>query len=203
MSTVVSKADCCLDSCCVECDPDLPDIETPFWGSVHEMPNTLTEEGKFHRKGFPRIPDIYLDGTEYESVGYNGQAYVSMWNRTIFEETFAFIFSAQYNDGHVVEVAVHELFGNEEEAEYQANRFSDVMGRVPLLFREKIENLYLRPGNLNLKLEYKSEIYSHFRNLCGRLRCMGWRWQWWHCHPLHRCWRRITSEGKLRGSVCS
>ena len=57
MSTVVSKADCCLDSCCVECDPDLPDIETPFWGSVHEMPNTLTEEGKFYRKGFARIPE--------------------------------------------------------------------------------------------------------------------------------------------------
>ena len=150
MSLVVSKADCCLDSCCAECDPDLPDIETPFWGSVHEMPNTITEEGKFHRKGFSRIPDIYLDGTAYESVGYNGQAYVSMWNRTIFEETFAFIFSAQYNDGHVVEVAVHELFGTEEEAEYQANRFSDVMGRVPLLFREKIENLYLCPGNILL-----------------------------------------------------
>ena len=69
-----------------------------------------------------------------------------MWDGTRYERTFAFIFSAEYNDGHIVEVAVHEDFVNDSSAKFQATTYSDVMGRVPLLFRKKITNLHLRPG---------------------------------------------------------
>jgi len=129
-TTSQPKQDCCVDSCCTECDPELPDIETPFWGTVHQMPNTITEE----------------DGTSFERASYSRQAYVNMWDGTRYERTFAFIFSAEYIDGHIVEVAVHEDFVNDSSAKFQATTYSDVMGRVPLLFRKKITNLHLRPG---------------------------------------------------------
>ena len=37
---------CCQDSCCTECDPDMSGVETPFFGTAHQMPGTITEQGR-------------------------------------------------------------------------------------------------------------------------------------------------------------
>ena len=70
-----------------------------------------------------------------------------MWDGTDWEETFAFIFSAVFTDTtpyQIVQVAVHESFGISSEAEIHAARYSEVMGRVPYLFRSGIQGLPLR-----------------------------------------------------------
>ena len=38
--------ECCQDSCCEVCDPDLPDVDTPFFGTGHQIPDTITAEGR-------------------------------------------------------------------------------------------------------------------------------------------------------------
>ena len=72
--------------------------------------------------------------------------YVSMWDGSSMEQTYAFIFEAQFSDGMTVTVAVHASFGSPSGAEFQATRYAEVMGRAPLLFRQKVVNLHLRPG---------------------------------------------------------
>ena len=49
--------DCCVDTCCSYCDPYLPDVETPFYGTGHQMPDTITQQSDYisdsHFSTFP------------------------------------------------------------------------------------------------------------------------------------------------------
>ena len=47
LSVSQPQEDCCIDTCCRECDPHLPDVETPFYGTGHQMPDTITEQGEY------------------------------------------------------------------------------------------------------------------------------------------------------------
>jgi len=129
----VSDPSCCQDSCCEECEPYLPDVDTPFFGTGHQIPNTIIAE----------------DGTVYDSTTYIGQKYVGIFNGTDHERTLAFIFSAVFSDDLDVEVAVHPLACGEDvlEAEILATTYSEVLGRVPRIFRNNITNFHLRPGS--------------------------------------------------------
>ena len=71
-----------------------------------------------------------------------------MFDGTTFERTYAYIFSARFTDGPILEVAVHpEACGDDVvEAEILSSTYSEVMGRIPFIFRNKITNLHLRPG---------------------------------------------------------
>ena len=60
--------------------------------------------------------------------------YVSMWDGSSWDQTYAFIFEAQYSDGMTVTVAVHAAFGSVGAAEFQATRYAAIMGRAPLMF---------------------------------------------------------------------
>ena len=73
---------------------------------------------------------------------------MGIFNGTDHEETLAFIFAAEFSDDLVVEVAVHPLACDEEvqEAEILASTYSEVLGRVPRIFRNNITNFHLRPG---------------------------------------------------------
>jgi len=128
----LSYPECCQSTCCDECDPDLPDIDTPFFGTGHQIPDTIIAE----------------DGTVYDSTSYIGRKFVGIFNGTDHEETLAFIFASEFSDDLVVEVAVHPLACGEDaqEAEILASTYSEVLGRVPKIFRNNITNFHLRPG---------------------------------------------------------
>ena len=84
----------------------------------------------------------------FDSATYIGQQFVDIFNGTDFERTFAFIFSAEFSDDLEVEVAVHPSACGDDvvEAEILATTYSDVMGRIPTLFRKNITSFHLRPG---------------------------------------------------------
>ena len=44
----IVEEDCCVDTCCSDCDPYLPDVETPFYGTGHQMPDTITQQGIYN-----------------------------------------------------------------------------------------------------------------------------------------------------------
>jgi len=124
------EQNCCQSTCCSDCDPYMPWVQPPFGGTALEIPDSITE----------------ADQTAFIGASYTGQMYVDMWDGSSFEQTYAFIFVAQYSDGMTVTVAVHAAFGSTGAAEFQATRYATIMGRVPFMFRQKILNLHLRPG---------------------------------------------------------
>ena len=100
-----------------------------------------------------------LDGTMYDSTSYIGRKFVGIFNGTDHEETLAFIFAAEFSDDLVVEVAVHPQACDvdAQEAEILASIYSEVLGRVPRIFRNNITNFHLRPGKKGCKVVMKSK----------------------------------------------
>lgn len=97
--------------------------------------------------------NYFLDGTVFDSAIFIGQDFVDIFNGTDFERTFAFIFSAKFRDDLTVELAVHPLACENDvlQAEILATTYSDVMGRIPKIFRNNITRFHLRPGKVICK----------------------------------------------------
>ena len=62
--------DCCIDTCCRECDPHLPDVETPFYGTGHQMPDTITEQGEYWLNSETPILEVPLCSVVIMSSSY-------------------------------------------------------------------------------------------------------------------------------------
>ena len=108
-----------------------------------------TRVGCIPDKGLVIGTQFSLDGSVFDSVNYIGQEFVEIFNGTDFEKTFA-LFTAEFSDGLAVEVAVHPLACGDDvvEAEILATTYCEVMGRVPMLFRNGIKRFHMRPGNV-------------------------------------------------------
>ena len=60
----------------------------------------------------------------------------------------AYLFTAQFNDHDNVEIRCNPEFG-QEDAYVQAEKYGRVLGRLPELFRSRVENMDLNKGESN------------------------------------------------------
>jgi len=107
---------------------------TPFQGTLWDFPNIIRKE----------------DGTTFENISFVGRPLKTMWDHRVIPQDWievnAFVFNASFSDGKDVEVRVNPEFETEGKAEEQAKKYSEIIGRVPRLFRERLEILDLNNG---------------------------------------------------------
>merc|ERR1712168_550622 len=88
------------------------------------------------------------DGTTFENISFVGRPQKTMWDMRVWDwiEVNAFVFNASFSDGKDVEVRVNPEFKTIGKAEKQAKKYTEIIGRVPRLFRERLEILDLNNG---------------------------------------------------------
>ena len=91
---------------------------------------------------------ILADPTAFTSVTYAGQGARLMWdyrNGGSWITVNAHLFTAKFNDHADVEVRCNPEFG-EKDAKIQAEKYCRALGRVPEVFRSRVEILDLNKG---------------------------------------------------------
>ena len=87
---------------------------------------------------------LFLDGSSWVFTEYVGQKYVEICHGDICQTTLSWVFVAAYEDAQLqVDIAASILF---EEAQYFATTYTQTLGRIPFIFREKVATLQIRPG---------------------------------------------------------
>ncbi len=85
----------------------------------------------------------------FEKIAFLQRRSAEMPDKTIedgelFQE--AFVFSADFTDGTAVEIFVDAEFGTAEEAEIEARRYTDRLGRLPTILRSGVNRLVVHKG---------------------------------------------------------
>ena len=93
---------------------------------------------------------MLLDNSDFKRINCSGTENVEMYmgDNLNWKETSASIFTAEFKYGLTVKVVAHEDIKSEKAFEY-AKLFAEVLGRVPSLLRQNLENLHLIHGNFN------------------------------------------------------
>src|SRR5262245_30866181 len=91
--------------------------DPPFWGTIFIAPDIITP----------------ADPTAYERAVSAGRGMRQMYDRRVnnWVNLNAYLFNATYNDGLAIEVQVNPEFGSLEAAAAQAQKFAEVVGRLP------------------------------------------------------------------------
>lgn len=121
---------------------------SPFSGAVSISPDIITS----------------ADTTTFLSLSYEGEGLREMYDKRLgangaYAIFNVYLFNATYDDGDMIEVQVNSEFGSVDAAEIPALLNSEVLGRIPVLLREKVENLAIHKGN------YPYNASSHFRTI--------------------------------------
>ena len=90
------------------------------------------------------------DPTSFSNIVYAGQQSRVMWdyrNGGNWITVNAYLFTARFHDQTDVEVRCNPEF-RQEEAQIQAEKYAKALGRIPKVFRSRIEILDLNKGEL-------------------------------------------------------
>jgi len=95
-------------------------------------------------------PDIITvaDPTTFVGISPAGQGSRTMFDRrvTTWITVDAFLFSASYDDGLSIEVQVNSEFGDVPAALEQAEKYAEVIGRLPTALRADVETVWIHKG---------------------------------------------------------
>lgn len=125
----------CLFFCCAtDTDPTIPKVQfpPPFNGTIFLDPDILTSS----------------DPTTFSSLTYVGQAQRKMFDRRVNDwiTTNPFLFKANYNDGLTIEFQINPEFKTVAEAEVQALKYAEVIGRLPTALRKDVKTSWIHLG---------------------------------------------------------
>jgi len=104
----------------------------PFGGTIFIDPDIITSS----------------DPTTYESLSAAGQGSRTMFDRRVsgWITVDAYLFNASYDDGLTVEVQVNPEFGGAAAALAEAEKYAEVIGRLPTALRADVETVWIHRG---------------------------------------------------------
>lgn len=99
---------------------------------------------------------IFLDGdiiTSADPSTYTGLVDAGKSARTMYDRRAndwvnlePWLFNASYDDGLSIEMQVNPEFGTQEEARIQAEKYAEVIGRLPTSLRKDVETSWIHKG---------------------------------------------------------
>lgn len=109
-----------------ECTP-------PFSGTIFIDPDIITSS----------------DPTAFVRLSYNGQGSRTMFDRRVNDliNSNPYLFPAEYDDGLSIEIQVNPEYGSFQTAQVQAEKFADVIGRLPTELRKDVETVWIHKGD--------------------------------------------------------
>jgi hypothetical protein len=107
-------------------------IEPPFGGTIFLDPDIITA----------------ADPTTYLELSASGQESRTMYDRRVNDwiTVEPFLFDAEYDDGLSIEVQVNPEFGSVENAQLEAEKYAEVIGRLPTALRRDVETVWIHKG---------------------------------------------------------
>jgi hypothetical protein len=144
-----------VGACGGDDDPTGPIVvEPPFGGTIFIDPDIITSS----------------DPTTFESLSFAGQGSRTMFDRRVNDwiTVEAFLFNASFDDGLTAEIQVNPEFGTPVLAEVEANKYAEVIGRLPTALRVSVETVWIHMGtqpfgggNNNLLIHIgQADLYS-------------------------------------------
>ena len=119
---------------CAKDDQPLEPIppEPPFSGTIFIAPNIITSS----------------DPSTFQELTYAGQGSRRMFDRRVngWITVNAYLFDASFDDGLRAEVQVNPEFGGPEEARVEAEKYAEVIGRLPTVLREDVQTVWIHQG---------------------------------------------------------
>ena len=126
----------------------------PFGGTIFIDPNIITSS----------------DPTTFENLSLAGHGYRTMFDRRVngWITVDAYLFSANFDDGLTAEIQVNPEFGGSEVASVEAEKYAEVIGRLPTALRKDVETVWIHKGtqlfgggNNNLLIHIgQAELYT-------------------------------------------
>lgn len=120
--------------CTTDTEPTIPKVQfpPPFNGTIFLDPDILTSS----------------DPTTFTGLTYAGQAKRKMYDRRVNDwiTTNPFLFKANYSDGLSIEFQVNPEFKTVAEAEIQALKYAEVIGKLPTALREDVNTSWIHLG---------------------------------------------------------
>lgn len=110
--------------------PDL--VPPPFGGSIFIDADIITS----------------ADPTTFLGLGYVGQEPRTMFDRRVdgWINAEPYLFDASFGDGLKIEVQVNPEFGTVAAAQVEAERYAEVVGRLPTSLRVDVETMWIHRG---------------------------------------------------------
>ncbi len=119
---------------CSEDDVPLGQVsrQPPFGGTIFIDPDIITSS----------------DPTAFESLSAAGQGSRTMFDRRVNDwiTVDAYLFNASYDDGLTAEIQVNPEFGGVGAALAEAEKYAEVIGRVPTALRADVETVWIHRG---------------------------------------------------------
>ncbi len=120
--------------CTTDTEPTIPKVQfpPPFNGTIFLDPDILTSS----------------DPTTFTGLTYAGQAKRKMFDRRVNDwiTTNPFLFKANYTDGLSIEFQVNPEFKTVAEAEIQALKYAEVIGKLPIVLRKDVKTSWIHLG---------------------------------------------------------
>ena len=106
--------------------------DPPFSGTIFIDPDIITSS----------------DPTAFQSVSYSGQALRTMFDRRVnnWINVNAYLFNARFDDGLTFEIQVNPEFGDSSAAMLEAQKYGEVIGRLPTTLRTDVATVWIHKG---------------------------------------------------------
>ncbi len=117
-----------------EDDLPLPPVSTlpPFGGTIFIDPDIITSS----------------DPTTFQNLSFAGQGSRTMFDRRVNDwiTVDAYLFNASFDDGLAAEIQVNPEFGGSDAALAEAEKYAEVIGRLPTALRNDVETVWIHKG---------------------------------------------------------
>ncbi len=105
--------------------------EPPFGGTIFIDPDIITS----------------TDPTTFQGASYAGRGNRRMFDRRVgWIHVNAYLFNASFDDGLTAEIQVNPEFGSESAASTEAQKYGQVIGRLPTGLRTDMETVWIHRG---------------------------------------------------------
>ena len=107
-------------------------VPPPFDGTIFIDPDIITSS----------------DPTTFQTLSFAGQDSRTMFDRRVNDwiTVDAFLFNAIFDDGLTAEIQVNPEFGTPDVAEAEADKYAEVIGRLPTALRVDVETVWIHRG---------------------------------------------------------
>ena len=88
------------------------------------------------------------DPTTFQGLSFAGQGSRTMFDRRVNDwiTVDAYLFNASFDDGLTAEIQVNPEFGGSEAAQAEAEKYAEVIGRLPTALRNDLETVSIHRG---------------------------------------------------------
>ena len=88
------------------------------------------------------------DPTTFQGLAFEGQGVRRMFDRRVnnWISVEAYLFGASFDDGLTAEIQVNPEFGGSDAARVEAEKYAEVIGRLPTALRNDVETVWIHKG---------------------------------------------------------